>query len=151
MGNENSLSKGIKGQNNKRAVDKFESKIISTEYNSDYNGVKTCSDNSKIICINNNSDEDEEDIEKSKLNMSTDSSTGNVSDKEIKVPTKFQLNEGGNVVFLTGSFNNWSQWFIMTRAKGNCFELVLVINVFFFFIFGQLDILISNIFIIIFF
>ena len=120
MGNENSIYRGTKGPRN--VVDTFESKIVSTEIASDYNGVKTCIDNSDIII--NDSDEEEEKLN---LNLSTECSTGNLSDKEIKVPTKFEWKEDGNVVFLTGSFNNWSQWFIMNRVNKNTFELILVI------------------------
>ena len=123
MGNENSFSKGIKGA--KRLMDKFDCKIISTEYNSNYNGVKTCLDNSDIIINNTNG---EKENEKSRLNLSTECSTQDLCDKEIKVSVKFEWKEGGKVVYLTGSFNNWSQWFIMNRTNGNYFELVLVIS-----------------------
>lgn len=122
MGNENSIERGNKGP---KRIEKFESKIFSTEIDSDYNGVKTCIDDSDLL-INNN-DYEEEDV-KSRLNISTECSTGELCDKDVKIPTKFEWKEGGSAVFLTGSFNNWSQWFIMKRANGNNFELVLVIN-----------------------
>jgi len=121
MGNENSLltvNKGFKG-----VVDKFGSKIMSTEMNSEYNGVKTCEES----CDINYADTDEEENPKFKLNLYKDSSTGNLCDKEIKLPTKFEWKEGGRVVFLSGSFNNWSDWLVMNKLRENIFELVLVL------------------------
>jgi len=122
MGNENSLSKGENKEN--KNLEKLGSfKIISTEIDSDYNGVKTCIDNMEVIVNNDN-----EEIKKSKVNLSTECSTGNLSDKEIKIPTKFEWKDGGNIVLLVGSFNNWSQRFIMNKISENIFELILVIN-----------------------
>jgi hypothetical protein len=46
--------------------------------------------------------------------------------QDYKIPTNFEWKEGGNVVYVTGSFSNWSQWFIMSRnASNGNFELVL--------------------------
>lgn len=133
MGNENSLSK--ENRENKKEVDNFNSiNLISNENDSDYNGVKTCIDNSDLLITNNsnasdeNSVEKEKEKEKSKIYLSTECSTGNLRDKEdCKIPTKFEWKEGGNVVYVVGSFNNWSQWFIMNKVNGKSFELILVI------------------------
>lgn len=53
------------------------------------------------------------------------SSTNEV--KETKVRTHFEWKDGGNNVFLVGSFSNWTQLFAMTRVDNKTFELYLVI------------------------
>lgn len=45
---------------------------------------------------------------------------------EMKVPTLFQWKEGGNMVYVAGSFSNWTQFFVMTRNPDTgIFELIL--------------------------
>ncbi len=139
MGNENSASK--ENPPNRRNMDKFDSfKIISTENDSDYNGVKTCIDNSDLLVNNNinennnNSNDNNIDNEKSKVNLSTECSTGNLSDKEVKIPTIFEWKDGGNLVYVVGNFNNWGQRFIMNKIDEKNFELLLV-NYYFVFIY----------------
>jgi hypothetical protein len=47
---------------------------------------------------------------------------------EVKIPTKFEWKEGGNIVYVTGSFSNWQQWFIMNKniEHNNIFDIILV-------------------------
>lgn len=51
--------------------------------------------------------------------------TTNSLEADNKVAVCFVWREGGNMVYLTGSFSNWSQIFVMTKANNN-FELTLV-------------------------
>ena len=44
---------------------------------------------------------------------------------DTKVPTTFEWKEDGNVVSVTGSFCNWSQFFIMNKDKDGVFRLTL--------------------------
>jgi hypothetical protein len=48
--------------------------------------------------------------------------------EDIKVSTNFEWREGGQAVYVTGSFSNWTQWFVMNRnPMTNFFELTLVL------------------------
>lgn len=84
--------------------------------NSSYKGVKT-----SAHCSSNELDKDV------KAEQTTDCQTipDKIDLKEIKIPTVFEWREGGNIVYITGSFSNWSQWFIMTKSN-NRFEISLV-------------------------
>jgi hypothetical protein len=44
---------------------------------------------------------------------------------ETKVPTHFEWKEGGKVVYVSGSFSNWTHWLIMKKKDNGVFELVL--------------------------
>ena len=47
--------------------------------------------------------------------------------KDVKVQTNFEWKEGGSHIYLTGSFCNWNQKFLMTQnVLGNKFEINLV-------------------------
>jgi hypothetical protein len=61
----------------------------------------------------------------SENNITQASSTTEV--KESKIRTHFEWKEGGNVVYLVGSFSNWSQLFAMTKLDNKTFEIHLVI------------------------
>jgi hypothetical protein len=56
-----------------------------------------------------------ENKEKSKLSQTTTSEQSKVE----KVMTTFKWKEGGNLVYVTGSFSNWTQWFLMSRSEKN--------------------------------
>lgn len=46
--------------------------------------------------------------------------------QDLKVPTQFEWKEGGKIVYVTGNFSNWSQWFMMSKnITNNYFELTL--------------------------
>jgi hypothetical protein len=89
---------------------------------SNYNGVVT--DNSSIRAISIYKDKE------STKNL-TNNSEAHVNEclKELKVPTRFEWREGGNVIYLTGSFCNWNQKFLMI-PNTNKFEISLVIILF---------------------
>jgi hypothetical protein len=44
--------------------------------------------------------------------------------KEIKIPITFEWKEGGSSVYVSGTFSNWNQFFLMHRVNNN-FELTL--------------------------
>jgi hypothetical protein len=54
-------------------------------------------------------------------------SEGSTNTREIeqKLPIHFEWKDGGNQVYLTGSFSNWTQWFVMNKMD-NIHELNLV-------------------------
>ena len=86
---------------------------------SSYNGLKSKSFNTDT---DNNSD--------SKSNYSNNSSNNtNLRETTVKVQTQFKWTEGGNSIFLTGSFSNWNQYFLMVKNEQTReFELTLVYN-----------------------
>lgn len=145
MGNEINVSKAEKVE--KKEFLKFDSsKLYSTDIDSDYKGVKTCIGDNEMNIIthhneditiertNNNKNNNEKNKHKikEKLETTTESSTGYICNpciKEIKIPTKFEWKDGGNVVYLVGSFSNWTQWFTMKNTGKDYFELILVNNI----------------------
>ena len=88
--------------------------------NSSYRGVKT-----------DMSSQSGHSIEKESTNEITETSVNDahggekIEMKEIKIPTNFEWREGGTNVFLTGSFCNWNQKFLMTQVNTK-FEITLV-------------------------
>lgn len=66
-------------------------------------------------------------VEKESTREMTDHSTPDekIETKDFKVPMLFEWKEGGGVVYLTGSFCNWNQKFLMNQI-GNKFEIALV-------------------------
>ena len=48
-----------------------------------------------------------------------------VAPQEVKIPTLFEWKEGGNIVYVTGSFCGWSQFFIMSKNNDGVFQLTL--------------------------
>ena len=68
--------------------------------------------------------------EGSKIEESTDCQTipEKIDLNSIKIPTHFEWTDGGNVVYITGNFSNWTQWFMMNKLNGNKFTLNLVNN-----------------------
>ena len=97
--------------------------ISTPDANSSYRGVKT-----SAHCSANDLDKDV------KAEQTTDCQTipEKIDPKYVKIPTVFEWREGGNIVYITGSFSNWSQWFIMTKIN-NKFEICLVIQKIFFY------------------
>src|SRR5689334_19839018 len=78
---------------------------------SSYRGIKT-----DTITTEGN-----QNIEKSV--PSNDESTNDKSEvPDNKVPILFEWKEGGNDVYLTGSFTNWTQRFIMAKNQLGNFE-----------------------------
>lgn len=89
----------------------------SPDTNSSYKGVKT-----SVNCSENDLDKDV----KGELTTECQTIPDKIDPKDIKIPTAFEWREGGNIVYITGSFSNWSQWFIMTKIN-NKFEISLVL------------------------
>ena len=52
----------------------------------------------------------------------------NQREPDYKVPTMFEWSFKGNSVYLTGSFCNWSQFFLMRKDENGIFRLVLDLN-----------------------
>lgn len=89
---------------------------------SDYDGIKS-----------NISEEKEEDEynDYSKFNFDSEQThkinelSNTVSEKIEKIPTTFEWDKGGNTVYVTGSFCNWKQYFLMKKEDNNHFLLTL--------------------------
>jgi len=100
-------------------ADKTKEDIIFSKDNfSSYKGMKTdeMTDNQKSIndkSISNDTTSVVTNYEKNET-------------QEIKIPTLFEWKDGGNLVYVTGNFSNWTHWFAMTKnpLNGN-FELML--------------------------
>jgi hypothetical protein len=86
--------------------------------------VKTSSSNSSSY-KGYKSDDQSSSSENPKDLDSTDTSS-QIDSKEAKVKTLFEWKEGGNNVYVTGSFANWAQLFAMNKIGNNKFELSLV-------------------------
>lgn len=65
------------------------------------------------------------DLDKNSINHKIDNDNNGKIFQDKKIGTHFNWKEGGNVVYVTGNFSNWTQWFIMNK-EGNNFELTLV-------------------------
>ena len=52
----------------------------------------------------------------------------NQNNFDYKVPTMFEWSFNGNSVYLTGSFCNWKQFFLMKKDENGIFRLILDLN-----------------------
>ena len=75
---------------------------------SSYEGIKSIT--SKEATGNDNS------FSPNNSRLTTSSMSEDLDDPLQKVPTKFIWRGGGNTVYVTGSFANWKQWFLMSRS-----------------------------------
>jgi 5'-AMP-activated protein kinase regulatory beta subunit len=69
-----------------------------------------------------------EDTNENQNNSSSSSSSIKDEEKDNsneKIPTTFQWKEGGNTVYVTGSFCGWQQFFIMSKNEDGNFSLTL--------------------------
>ena len=46
-------------------------------------------------------------------------------EKEKKIPIEFKWNKGGNIVYITGSFCNWENFFLMEKKSDGTFSITL--------------------------
>ena len=46
-------------------------------------------------------------------------------EKEKKIPIEFKWNKGGNMVYITGSFCNWENFFLMEKKSDGTFSITL--------------------------
>ncbi len=97
--------------------------------NSSYKGVKTDIDTSNKSM--NSRDDKESTNEVTEISFNGNDKIDGTDIKDQKVPTLFEWKEEGgeNVVYLTGSFCNWNQKFLMKKDNYK-FELNLVIRLF---------------------
>jgi len=102
---------------------------INTKESSSYRGIKTIyNENSEKNTIELNSNKDKRtekttDCTSITTNICVDYST-------FKIPFIFHWTEPAGVVYLTGSFSNWTQWFMMNKIGYDKFDLTLVFNIF---------------------
>ncbi len=122
MGSQYSSEK--KGKD-KKIINELNCKDSGLESGTSYQGV--ISDRSSVVeCENKILDSDRsnseflenKNTEKSKLNQSNNSDQSKVK----KALTRFTWTDGGNMVYVTGSFSNWTQWFLMNKSEKNLNE-----------------------------
>ena len=119
MGNQQNSSNAEKKKEIKNVIAETKNRELSSfllinskDNNSSYKGVKTSGNTSSV------------ELEKDIKTLATECTT--TPDKlDSKAQTFFEWKDGGNVVYITGTFSNWSQWFIMAK-NNNSFELNLV-------------------------
>lgn len=132
MGNEMNVLKAY--ELDSKGFGKFNSsKILSSDVDSSYKGVKTSDASSFTNNIFYRHEKKYMDYT-DKQDLTTQSSSDIGSElciDEVKVSTKFEWKEGGSLVYIVGSFSHWTQWFIMKNTSADYFELTLVIVVFF--------------------
>jgi hypothetical protein len=95
---------------------------------SSYQGLKSdySTNSDKLIKEKNERDHNDNEVHVSKGEI-INIEKKEVLSPEIKIPTNFIWREGGNVVYITGSFSNWGQWFLMSKVPNtNEFKLTLV-------------------------
>ena len=109
MGSQSSKSHEPKNLNN----EDDNSSVFMKDNASSYQGVKTDTTESHQKSISNGSTTSDR-VDKS-----------NDPIQETKVPTLFEWREGGNIVYVTGSFCGWSQFFIMAKNANGVFQLTL--------------------------
>lgn len=99
---------------------KKESFLLIKENHSSYNGIKTETTNSKnSISGGSLTSKDEEEA------LNNNYATQSHQDKDVKLPTVFEWKEGGNTVYVTGTFCGWAQFFIMSKMPNGSFHLTL--------------------------
>lgn len=131
MGSKNSSSgkkqnneiKIIKGVLDKKSEKKTD--LLSyMQYNtSSYTGVKSEVSSDILMkdskeSYRSNTNTNSQELNEKKIEMEHE-----IPEKKIK--TTFYWRDGGNTVYITGNFSNWSQWFLMNK-EDNHFSLVLV-------------------------
>jgi len=102
---EDDIKKGIKpllDDSTKNLKGTTSENITTTDYND-----KSISNDTTSVVTATNNNEIKTDIQ------------------ETKVPTHFEWREGGKVVYISGSFSNWTHWFIMKKNENGVFEIVL--------------------------
>ena len=77
---------------------------------SSYEGIK--SDSSKETISNIVASQSQDDSL-----QTTSSNSVEWNNKSDKIPTAFTWREGGSTVYVTGSFANWKQWFLMNKSS----------------------------------
>ena len=84
----------------------------------DYNGLKTSEE--KL-------EENEPNYEESDI-YSNNAVNNNIKGDTNKIPVAFEWESGGNSVYLTGSFCNWEQFFLMEKKPNGKHTLTLYLN-----------------------
>ena len=110
------------GSKYSRELKNQDNSLLSYEENSiDYDGIKISKENleaDKDNIYNNYEENNNSIIEKDILDIKSNS-------KLNKVPVTFEWELGGNSVFLTGSFCNWNQFFLMKKNENGKHILTL--------------------------
>ena len=112
------------GSQNSKEIKFRDNSLLSLDENLvDYNGIKTseeCLEEEQKINDENNEDYSSIFNEKDTLEMNKIDSN--------KIPVTFEWESGGNSVYLSGNFCNWSQYFLMEKNKNGKFTLTLLLN-----------------------
>ena len=130
MGSEGSKSNSEKIEGGDHAESTLDFTAYIKDNLSSYEGIRSDDEN---IEEDNEVDENQNENENENDNYNNSSSSSSIdkdNDKEKefseeKIPTTFQWKEGGNTVYVTGSFCGWQQFFIMTKNEDGNFSLTL--------------------------
>ena len=98
-----------------KVEDKKKEKINNKDKNNKNNKIKNVKKEEK----SKNNGKSEEKIEKTTKNEEK------VEIKTNEIETKFEWDEGGNIVYLTGSFCEWKEFFPMKKNNDGKFSLIL--------------------------
>ena len=100
----------------KKVVPGKEEALVIKDTFSSYKGLKS----------DNSADNENTNGDKSISNDTTSVVTAHENVQDVKISTPFEWKEGGHMVYVAGSFSNWTQWFVMTKNKNTGqFELLL--------------------------
>lgn len=99
---------------------------IITKESSSYKGIKTINNNDSDRGSVNNTKDSKDKATELTTNCSSITTNTFMDLSSGKVPTYFEWLEPAGVVYLTGSFSNWAQWFMMSKKSNGKFELMLV-------------------------
>ncbi len=126
MGSEGSKSNSEKIEGGDHAESTLDFTAYIKDNLSSYEGIRSDDENLE----EENELEDNQNENDNFNNSSSSSSLDKDDDKEKenveeKIPTTFQWKEGGNTVYVTGSFCGWQQFFIMAKNEDGNFSLTL--------------------------
>ena len=112
------------GSQNSKEIKFRDNSLLSLDENLvDYNGIKTSEE-----CLEEEQKINDENYEEySSIFNEKDTLEMNKIDSN-KIPVTFECESGGNSVYLSGNFCNWSQYFLMEKNKNGKFTLTLHLN-----------------------
>ena len=135
MGSQTSLEE--KKNNNKENNNNNETKNTNNENNNNNENTNNTENNNKTnekafenlnfkktfseAFLNENTDS----TEYYKNELKNDENDEEEEEKEKKIPIEFKWNKGGNIVYITGSFCNWENFFLMEKKNDGTFSITL--------------------------
>ncbi len=96
--------------------------LLSNNYSSDYDGIKTTEESSI--------DDDYIPNDKEEIHFNIEQKTKNINAlvSPNKVPVTFEWDQDGNSVYVTGDFCAWKQFFLMDKNSNGTYFVTLKLN-----------------------